>query len=784
MTGAHCSRPAAAVLAVLLALPFALAAPAPARAQTFPDIVNQPAEIQQAIDYVTNKGYMNGGADGNFHPSDPVGRLEYACALVKLNARTGDPVDPSITFTDLASEDPNYAMANIAVKNSYIERYADGSFRPYEPLTMAACLAGLVQGLGLADRACDAAGIWPAGPSYAGASVVAHDLHLVYRSTQVWPSASYPRGEMAFSLQAADVLEDWRTDYVEEAFVWLTCQSPLVGPVRKAAMDHAFSKIGYPYVWGGESDAEGGYDCSGLTYFVLQSVLGHPMMRTADDQSKDGRYQALAREELLPGDPIFFYKDPSSSTYVGHAGLYVGRGMFIHSTGSNAGVSVDSLQGYWSDNFACGKRVIAEPEPESFDTYFLLANPSEKASSVRLTYMLKDSRQIPLDVTLEPNSRKTVRVDDTLVNEEVSTRVEATSGQVVAERSMYFRYLDKYGGGHVSAGSTAPSPDWFLAEGCTAYGFDTYVLVQNPGGEAAQVGLKFLKEDATTAELAFVVPALARYTVAVDIVAGMEAAQFSTEVHASRPVVVERSMYFDYGGITEGHNAAGVTSLAADWYFAEGYTAGAFDTYILVANPSAATAHATLSLASDAGRLSDVYVELAPHSRRTIPVDAIQGWEQEAFSATVHSDVPVAAERAMYFDYYGMTGGHDAAGVTAPALVWFLAEGYTAGEFDTYILLQNPNRLSASVNVRFLLNGGQFVDRSYSVPALSRFTIPVDKLEGLEARELSAWISSDLPVIAERSMYFRYLGKTGGSSAAGVQGTAARWYFAEGYTGR
>lgn len=775
---------AALAVALLVACPVLFAGARPAVAQVYPDIADQPAEIQQAIDYVTGKGFMNGGSDGNFHPKDPVTRIDYACSLVKLFGKASEEPDPAIQFSDLAQADPLFKYANLAVKHGYANPYPDGTFRPREPQICASALTGLAAGLGLGDPASIARAFWPSGPSYLGASVVANDLRLKYRDTRVWPNQPYPRGEMAYSLQKAEKPEPWRVEYIKETFQWLRCQRPLVGTERERALDAAFSKIGYPYVWGGESDDEGGYDCSGLTYYVLRTVLGHPMMRVADDQAKDGRYAAVAMGDLLPGDVVLFYKDPSSSTYVGHAGMYIGRGLFIHSTGSNAGVSVDSLTGYYADHFCCGKRVIAEPEPESFDTYVLLANPGAAAARGRVTYMLRDGRQIAQEVSLDANSRKTVRIDDTLVNEEVSTRVDALEGTLVAERSMYFRYLGKYPGGHVSAGTVEPSKSWFLAEGCTAYGFDTYVLVQNPNQAAAQVSLSFLMAGGKTQELVFQVPPLSRYTVPVDSIKGMENSEFSTEVRASCEVVVERSMYFDYSGIKEGSSAGGVTSLSDDWFFAEGYTAGGFDTYILLANPTDAVAHATLSLESDSGQRGDVYLELAPRSRKTVAVDRIKGWEQKAFSARVRADALIAVERAMYFDYNGIKGGHDSFGSPVISDRWFLAEGYTAGAFDTYVLVFNPNRLASDVSVRFLLRDGRFVDKKYRVAGESRYTIALDKVKGLEAEEVSVSIESTLPVVVERSMYFAYLGKTGGSCERGVTGPAKQWYFAEGYTGR
>ncbi len=778
---------AACALAALLFAVGTLAAQ-PARANGYPDIANQPAEIQSAIDYVTSRGYMNGAGDGNFYPNEPVKRLEYACSMVRLFKKQGEQADTNIHFSDLADSDPNYRNANIAVRHGYICLYPDGSFRPYETHNMVSCLAGLDKGLGLDEPngpVFCAWGIWPRGPAYSGQAIIGSDLHLKYRSTRAWPTGSYPRGELAYSIQKAEQPDQWRLDYIRQTFTRLGCQSPLAGPLREKALDYAFSKIGYPYVWGGESDAEGGYDCSGLTYFVLQSVLGYPMQRVADDQAKDGRYAVVPRESLLPGDPIFFYQDPASSDFIGHAGMYIGRGLFIHSTGSNAGVSVDFLSGYWSDHFAWGKRVIGEAAPDSFDTYILLQNPDASPATARLTYSLRDGRQVTEEKSLAPFSRKTVKVDDTLVNEEFSTTVDAVAGQVIAERSMYFRYLGQYPGGHCSPGSPAPAQTWYMAEGCTAHGFDTYILIQNPNGDAADVTLTFMTDAGGTIDLPCTVAPNSRYTVAVNKVPGMEAAEFATRVTSNRPVVVERSMYFDYNGyIKEGSNSQGLTQLSGDWFFAEGYTTGQFDTYLLLANPSDAPANVTLSLLADDGTRSDVNLPMSAHSRRTVPIDRVKGWGNRAFSMTVHSDQPIAAERAMYFVYNGISGGHDAVGCPAPGTRWYLAEGYTAGGFDTYILISNPGEEAADVGIRYMLRDGHVINRSYTVGAHSRYTVQVDREPGLAAEEVSSLVTSSRPIVVERSMYFNYMGRAGGSCAPAVAGPAARWYFAEGYSGK
>ena len=757
-----------------------------ARAATFPDIGGEPADIQQAIDYVAEKGYMMGSAEGNFCPDDPMLRLEYACALVRLFDHQDEEPDPGISFKDLDSSSEAYRYANLAVEHGYLGVHSGGYFRPYETISTAGALKGLIRGMELDSPVKAADGIYPWGPAYTGHLVVAHDLHLKHRDTRAWPGDPYPRGEMAFSLWAADEVEQWRVQYVNDSFDWLRCQTPLMGKLREKAMDAAFSKVGYPYVWGGESDAEKGYDCSGLVYYVLGGTLGYPMMRTADDQARDGRYPVVGREHLLAGDPIFFFSGAtdSPSGYVGHAGMYIGRDLFIHSTGSNAGVSVDRLTGYWEEQFAWGKRVIGEEEPESFDTYMLLANPAGTAAEAELTYMLPGGRRIVSRVDLEPYSRRTVKVDNTLVNQEVSVTVESIKGQVIAERSMYFRYLRRYPGGHDSPGTRTPAQTWYLAEGCTGWGFDTYLLIQNPQGEAADVTVTFMSDSGRTVEIQCPVSPYSRYTVEVDSVPGMEFEEFSARVTATGPVVVERSMYFDYGGITDGHNSPGVSELSNAWYFAEGYTGGGFDTYVLLANPAGTAADVTVTLLADDGERADIEMDVAPHSRRTVAVDRIEGWDSREFSVLVYSDLPLVAERAMYFDYQGITGGHVALGAPAPAGEWYLAEGYTADEFDTYILLANPCPVDATVSVRFMMNGGGFIDRKYKVAADSRYTVAVDKIKAVSAAEVSAYITSSSPVVVERSIYFNYQGRPGGTCAPAVTGPADRWYFAEGYTGR
>jgi len=74
----------------------------------------------------------------------------------------------------------------------------------------------------------------------------------------------------------------------------------------------------------------------------------------------------------------------------------------------------------------------------------------------------------------------------------VSTMVTATSGKVVCERAVYGNNRTW---AHDSIGTTAPASTWYLAEGCTAANFETWVLVQNPGDTPADINMVFQTEN-------------------------------------------------------------------------------------------------------------------------------------------------------------------------------------------------------------------------------------------------------------------------------------------------
>jgi cell wall-associated NlpC family hydrolase len=83
------------------------------------------------------------------------------------------------------------------------------------------------------------------------------------------------------------------------------------------AVAFAQAQLGKPYVWGGDGDSEGGFDCSGLTHAAYQAV-GITIPRTAQTQHNAGPLLPPGTP-LLPGDLVFFGSSTSTITHVGIA---------------------------------------------------------------------------------------------------------------------------------------------------------------------------------------------------------------------------------------------------------------------------------------------------------------------------------------------------------------------------------------------------------------------------------------------------------------------------------
>lgn len=133
----------------------------------------------------------------------------------------------------------------------------------------------------------------------------------------------------------------------------------------------ALAHRGTRYVWGGAS--RGGFDCSGFALYVYRQARGMNLPHHAADQARLGA--PVARKDLRPGDLVFF----RTRRGIGHVGIYVGNNEFIHAPNRRSTVRIDKLEGWYSRQFACARRLSPAPAAPSEDD---LAPPGPIAAGV------------------------------------------------------------------------------------------------------------------------------------------------------------------------------------------------------------------------------------------------------------------------------------------------------------------------------------------------------------------------------------------------------------------
>ena len=110
---------------------------------------------------------------------------------------------------------------------------------------------------------------------------------------------------------------------------------PPAGTLGQQAAAIAQQYLGVPYVWGGASPS--GFDCSGLVVYVY-GRLGVSLPHYTVSLWNSGAH--VSRDQLAPGDLVFFYS-------LDHVGIYLGGGLFIHAPHTGTVVQISSLNSSW-----------------------------------------------------------------------------------------------------------------------------------------------------------------------------------------------------------------------------------------------------------------------------------------------------------------------------------------------------------------------------------------------------------------------------------------------------
>ena len=338
------------------------------------------------------------------------------------------------------------------------------------------------------------------------------------------------------------------------------------------------------------------------------------------------------------------------------------------------------------------------------------------------------------------------------------------------------------GGGEAAPADGAGSR-WYMAEGCTEGGMQTYILVLNPGPTDAHVDVTlYTGTGAVRPPELRGVTILPQSRATFHLNAFVTSYDVSTEVRedAGGGIVCERATYGP--GLAWAHASLGAEGPLGAWYLAEGCTAGGFETWVLLLNPTAAPARADLTLMTGGGPLSPPELqgcEVPPFSRRSI--DLGRYWTGYEVSTLVRArDGTVVCERATYGPGRAWATGSPASG--GPGGEWYLAEGATAGGMETWVLVQNPNPTDARIDVTLMTGSGPLRPpelQGYLVPAEHRASFNLgDYVTSFDVS--TRVVSAGGPVVAERAVYGPDRGWA--HTSAGSRRSANLWRLAEGAT--
>ena len=391
----HRSR---ALLAALLLAVAATAAVAPrAGAKSYADVPSSHwarAYIASVTERSVSGHRLLDDYGSLFKPETPITRELLARSLVLASGHYGERIDP-VAIKDVPPGHRYYSVIQMAVHLGYMSLDNAGDFDPDASVTAVKAETAMVRWLkgryatydwtllaSLRPSRWEPVTGWKTGaPSYLPSVVASRQLQLRFNHPdsgdrhEVTPAQPIDRAEVAYMFwRAYRVSAEWMLyglkDYGSITF-------PALSDRQKEIVRFSLKYIGYPYIWGGEYPTRdspygyqkaGGFDCSGLVFYIMKMHFGYGITvneRGAHDMAERAKPR-ITRANLKCGDLIFFGPNGPRSAVesIYHAGLYLGHGWFIHSTGSSDGVTLASLNtsSYYKTYFAWGRRVLKASE--------------------------------------------------------------------------------------------------------------------------------------------------------------------------------------------------------------------------------------------------------------------------------------------------------------------------------------------------------------------------------------------------------------------------------------
>jgi subtilisin family serine protease len=326
--------------------------------------------------------------------------------------------------------------------------------------------------------------------------------------------------------------------------------------------------------------------------------------------------------------------------------VYVERSMYFGHAGHSAAGARQTSKSWF---LAEGSTV------PPFDTWVLIMNPNPVPTVAQLRFMHEDGSVVDRNELVPAMGRKSVFVNMLFTTSGFATQVTADQ-PIVVERAMYF---DNDQGGHDTVATATPGLTWYLAAGASRGGFDTWLLVENPGTAPANVKASFITDNgAVVTQPLFVLPH-SRSSLYTDPL--VPNAAYGIRIDSDQPVVAERAVYFDNG--RAGFDSTAVAAPATEWFLPEGGTGGSFEEQLAVLNPQNQPVNVQVEYRPEDGDAPPPQrFSVGATSRMTLDVNPQVQDTNVALHVT--SDRPIVVERVSYFARASGLGATSSTGLT------------------------------------------------------------------------------------------------------------------------
>jgi methionine-rich copper-binding protein CopC len=494
-------------------------------------------------------------------------------------------------------------------------------------------------------------------------------------------------------------------------------------------------------------------------------VLGHPARAAAQGQGPD-----TDGDGMPDAWETFFGLDPGSAA---------------DAAGDPDGDGLTNLQEYTAGRHPFGRfaRYFAEGSTGYFSTSLAVLNLSPTDTAHVNVTLLDESGAITSHrFALGPRQRQSVPFETVLPRAAAVSIIVESETPIAADRVMTWGTSGI--GQSLDSGAEAPATTWYFAEGATGP-FLLYYLFENPGGTAANISVRYLREGGAPITKTRTLPPHSRTTVFVnDEDPALAVASLGMVVTSDLPILAERAMYLNAGNTFGGGSASsGTSALSPQWYFGEGATGPFFHAFLSMMNPGATPATATVTYHMSDGSTASKTYDVPAAGRRTVYFND-EGATDATLAPlangpvwfTVTATQPIAAERAMWWSTWPWYEGHAATGSIASDVAWGVAEGRHGGALgdQTYVLIGNTTGTAGQVRVSLIPDSGSVETRDLTIAAGARLTIDVGELFGLGESRFSVTVESlgatPVPLAVDYARYRSVAGLpfSGGGAAPAV----------------